>query len=351
MQMVKTPPFIRRHSATALAAYHDLVSLLLDEAVSQIRGAPTPRIRGSRTYWYDRYRVGVEMKERYLGEESEDLLRRVEQHETLKADREERRRERARLVRLLRSERFLGIDNATGSLLAAFERAGVFRLGGVLVGTTGFRIYEGELGLNLTLDQAAMTNDIDIASFEKLSLALGERVLPSIGDVLHDFKFEPVPSLEAGRIWRWRQTRSQTLVEFLAPSFDAEEGLRDLAALGVSAQTLHYLNFLIAEPIHAAAVYRDGILVQLPRPERFAIHKLIVADRRRDGYESLKARKDRLQADLMISVLAEDRPTDLLEAYEDAMDRGPRWRERLSRSLEQSPFAAAQLERLTSPDR
>ena len=344
--MATSPPQIRRHTATALAAYHDLVSLLLDEAVSQLRGTPTPRVRGNRTYWYDRYRVGMETKERYLGEETAALLRRIEQHAALRADREGRRRERARLVRLLRSERFLGIDSATGSLLAAFERAGVFRLGGVLVGTTGFRIYEGELGLNLTLDQAAMTNDIDIASFEKLSLALNESVLPSIGDILHDFKFEPVPALEAGRVWRWRQTRSQTLVEFLAPSFDAEEGLRELAALGVSAQTLHYLNYLIAEPIHAAAVYRDGILVQLPRPERFAIHKLIVADRRRDGAEGLKARKDRLQADLMIAVLAEDRPTDLLEAYEEAMDRGPKWRERLSRSLEHSPAATEQLESL-----
>ncbi|MCR9073963.1 MAG: GSU2403 family nucleotidyltransferase fold protein [Alphaproteobacteria bacterium] len=349
--MAEAAPPIRRHSATALAAYHDLVSLLLDEAVSRIKGTPTPRSRGTRTYWYDRYRIGLETKERYLGEESEELLRRIDRHETLKAEREDRRRERARLVRLLRSERFLGLDSATGSLLAAFERAGVFRLGGVLVGTTGFRVYEGELGLKLTLDQAAITNDIDIASFEKLSLAMGESVLPTIGDVLRDFKFDPVPDLDAGRVWRWRQTRSQTLVEFLAPSFDAEEGLRELAALGVSAQSLHYLNFLIADPIQVAAVYRDGILAQLPRPERFAIHKLIVADRRREGPESLKARKDRLQADLMISVLAEDRPTDLLEAYEDAMDRGPRWRERLSRSLEQSPFAAAQLQRLTSPDR
>jgi hypothetical protein len=338
-----SPIRIRSHSATAIAAYHDLVSLLLDEAVSQIRGTPTPRVRGSRTYWYDRYRVGSETKERYLGEQSDDLLRRIDQYEELKTAREARRRERARLVRLLRSERFLGIDSATGSLLAAFERAGVFRLGGVLVGTTAFRIYEGELGLNLTLDQAAMTNDIDIASFEKLSLALGESVLPSIGEILHDFKFEAVPTLDAGRVWRWRQSRSQTLVEFLSPSFDAEEGLRDLAALGVSAQTLHYLNFLIAEPIHAAAVYRDGILVQLPRPERFAIHKLIVADRRRDGPESLKALKDRLQAELMISVLAQDRPTDLLEAYEEAIARGPRWRERLNRSLEKSPDAAAQI--------
>ncbi|WP_241560124.1 GSU2403 family nucleotidyltransferase fold protein [Solirhodobacter olei] len=27
------------------------------------------------------------------------------------------------------------------------------------------------------------------------------------------------------------------------------------------------------------ALYRSGVLVQIPQPERFAIHKLIVADR------------------------------------------------------------------------
>jgi len=271
-------------------------------------------------------------KERYLGEDSEALRQRIEAHERLKDDREHRRSERTRLVRLLRSERFLGMDGATGSLVVALARAGVFRLGGMLVGTTAFRVYEGELGLRLSLDQLAMTNDIDIAGFEKLSLALGEAVLPSIDELLADFAFDPVPSLDAGRVWRWRQSASQTLVEFLTPSFGAEEGLRKLAALGVSAQSLHYLNYAIAEPIQAAAVYRDGILIQVPRPERFAIHKRIVSDRRADGPASLKARKDRTQAELLIAVLAEDRPDDLREAYADALSRGPRWRERLERS-------------------
>lgn len=333
----------RRHSPIAVAAYHDLVSLLLDEAVSQIQGTPTPRLRGSRTYWYDRYRVGTATKERYLGEDTAALRQRIEAHERLRDEREHRRSERTRLVLLLRSERLLGMDGATGSLVMALARAGVFRLGGVLVGTTAFRIYEGELGLRLSLDQLAMTNDIDIASVEKLSLALGETVLPSIDELLADFAFDPVPSLEPGRIWRWRQSTSQTLVEFLTPSFDAEEGLRELAALGVSAQLLHYLNYAIAEPIQAAAVYRDGILMQVPRPERFAIHKLIVSDRRTDGPESLKARKDRAQAELLIAILAEDRPGDLREAYADALSRGPRWRERLERALERSPAAAEHL--------
>jgi hypothetical protein len=134
------------------------------------------------------------------------------------------------------------------------------------------------------------------------------------------------------------------LVEFLTPSFDEEETLRDLPALGVSAQSLHFLDCLIADPIHAAAVYRDGILVRIPRPERFAIHKLIVADRRRDGPDSLKARKDLAQAELLVAILAEDRPSDLGEAYRDAISRGPKWRQRIERSLKRSPRTAELLE-------
>jgi hypothetical protein len=331
---------IRRHSPTAHAAYTDLVSLLLDDMMAGIKGAPTARERGGRTYWYDRYRIGDETQERYLGENSPALQSRIDRYEALKEKREDRRRERARLVRLLRGERFLGLDNATGSLVGALARAGVFRLGGVLVGTNAFRMYEGELGIRLGFDQTAMTNDIDIASFEKLSLALEETVLPSMVEVFNDFEFSPVTSLDKGKVWRWRQSKSQTLVEFLTPSFDEEEDLRDLVALGVSAQSLHFLNYLIADPIHAAGIYREGILVHIPRPEKFAIHKLIVADRRLDGPDSLKARKDLMQAELLFAVLVEDRPTDLLEAYEDALSRGPKWEERINRSLKRSPRAA-----------
>lgn len=336
---------IRRHSTTAQAAYHDLVSLLLDEAASDIRGAPTMRERNGKSYWYDRYRVGTAMKERYLGEDSPELRVRIERHESLKTEQRARRRERARLVRLLRSERFLGFDGAIGSFVSAMAKAGVFRLGGVMVGTTAFRLYEGELGLRLSFDETAMTNDIDIASFEKLSLALDDAVEPRLEEVFGDFNFSPVPDIERGRVWRWRQSGSQSLVEFLTPSFSEDEGLRDLAALGVSARALHHLNYLIAGPVAAAAVYRDGILVKAPRPERFAIHKLIIADRRREGSDSLKARKDLMQAEVLTAILAEDRPFDLADAYRDAVERGPRWRERIERSLNRSRRAAEQVSR------
>jgi hypothetical protein len=338
-------PF-QRHSPIAHAAWHDLLQSLGDEAVSDLRGTPTRLERNGRAYWYDSYRVGSDVRKAYIGEDGDDLRERLARMAELREGRDERRRARARLIRILRAEGFMGVDPATGSLLAALAGAGVFRLGGTLVGTHAFRLYEGVLGVRYVFDQAAQTNDLDIASFERLSLALGDTVSEPLQAVLKDFAFEPVPTLDRGEAWRWRQTRADLMVEFLTPSFEAQEGLRPLAALGVQAQALHFLNFALAEPIRAPVTYRSGVLVQIPRPERFAIHKLIVADRRREGPDSLKSLKDRLQAAFLIEVLAEDRPDDLLEAWEAARAAGPRWRERLDASLGRLPETRARLEGL-----
>lgn len=333
----------KRHSSVAHAAYHDLLRSLQDDAVSDIRGTPTRVERNGKSFWYDTYRIGSDVKKRYIGEDSEELRARLDQHQILKAQQEERRKNRTRLVRLLRAESFLSLDAATGSLLSAMSASGVFRLGGTIVGTHAFRLYEGELGVRFDMDMTAHTGDIDIASFSRLSLVLEDAVMPPLENVFRDFSFAPQPSMQTDKTWRWKQTRGDTLVEFLTPSFGEDEGLRELPALGVDAQALHHLNYLIAEPIKAAVTYRSGVLVQIPQPERFAIHKLIVADRRRSGENALKSEKDRRQAVFLIEMLAEDRPDELRDAYEDALSRGPKWRMRIEATLARIPETASVL--------
>ena len=319
-------------SSIAMSAYTDLVRLLKDDAVSGVKGKPLLKQRGNRAYWYAARRVGSEMCFSYIGEDGNETRARIDRIEALRATAKERQAERSRLVRLLRAEGMTPTDRATGSILSAMANAGTFRLGGTLVGTNAFRLYEGELGIRLPLGGMANTGDIDIDQFEKLSIALEDKVAPSLAETFSTLKFDPLPGFDQRRTWRWAQGGSGQLVEFLTPAF-GEETIRDLPALGVSAQALNYLNYLIAEPIHAAAIYRSGVLVQIPRPERFAIHKLIIADRRRDGEGSLRASKDREQAAFLIKAMAEDRPDDLRRAYIAARDVGPRWREHISNSL------------------
>ena len=333
---------IRFHSHVGQSAYLDLRRLLLDERVADIRGTPIQITVKGRSFWYDKYRVGQDVVRRYIGPDTDELRAKLDAARQLKEASEQRRKDRTRLVRVLRAEGYASTDAKTGSLLSGFANTGVFRLGGTLIGTVAFRHYEGELGIVLGFDQLAQTGDIDIGSFERLSLAIDDHVERPLADVLTELKFAAVPSLERGKTWRWAQGGGDLLVEFLMPAH-RDETIRDLPALGVSAQALRHLDYLLEDRIPAVWIYRSGVLIQIPRPERFAIHKLIVADRRRDGPDHIKARKDRAQAALLIEALAEVRPDELAEAYENAMDRGPRWRERIEASLARMPEAAETL--------
>lgn len=332
-------------SRSAVVAYQDLLRLHLDERASSLIGTIEERKRNGRIYLYKKFRIGTEMVSRYLGEDKPELRARLERAEVLKAESEDRQKRMTRLARVLRAEGFIATDRETGSLLLAFSRAGVFRLGGTLVGTSAYSLYQGELGVRMDHEELSQTGDIDLASFERLSVALEDKVDENPDEILKSLKFDPVPGVNDRQVWRWRQSHSEAMVEFLTPAF-GDETVKPLPALGVSALALNYLNFLIADPIQAVALYRAGVLIQVPRPERFAIHKLIVADRRKGGPNQLKARKDRAQAEFLIGVLAEDRPNELLEAYEDALSQGPRWRERIEASLKRMPETAERLSAL-----
>ncbi len=341
-------PTFTPHSAIGHVAYQDLLHSHKVHQWQKITGAPTVRVINGRKHWYEKFRLGEDTVFRYIGPETAETKALIDEAKSELADDKLRRSEQSRLVRVLRSEGYRTLDVGTGQLLMALSRAGVFRLGGVLVGTVAFQQYEQELGLRFSRAAILQTGDVDIASFERLSLAMQDTVTEGVDQVLGELDFAPVPSLDAKHVWKWRQTKRDTLVEFLTPSFDADEGLRDLPALGVSAQALHHLNYLIADPIPAVALYRSGILVQIPRPERFAIHKLIVADRRRDGTDSLKARKDRAQAAFLVEALAYERPDELAEAYEDALSRGPKWKQRIEASLARMPETKDRLKQVAA---
>ncbi|MBU2937154.1 MULTISPECIES: hypothetical protein [Pacificibacter] len=59
-----------RHSTTAHAAYHDLQRSLLNASISSLRGTPTRVVRNHKTYWYDGYRIGIDVRKTHIGENS-----------------------------------------------------------------------------------------------------------------------------------------------------------------------------------------------------------------------------------------------------------------------------------------
>lgn len=65
----------------------------------------------------------------------------------------------------------------------------------------------------------------------------------------------------------------------------------------------------------------EGVLVNVPDPARFALHKLWLAGRRPVG-EQAKAAKDRRQGGSLLEVLLEGRPGDLPVAWEALAQQG-----------------------------
>jgi hypothetical protein len=338
---------MRGYSTNVLAGYSELVRRLQDDAVVEIGGKPTRRSFGGRDYWYAITRVGRKQVERYLGPDSDEMRARVASIEAERENLKGREKERGRLVRTLREAGLPSPDMQTGKILLALSRAGVFRLRGVLVGTHAYRCYPAILGVDLA-EARAVTQDIDVAQFRAVSIAVGDRIDPELPKALRAIgRFQPRPSLYPNRPTAWRDQEHDSAVELLTPNQgpDRDEPV-ELAALGAYATPLRFLDFLIHEPLPAAVLYRYGVLVDVPQPARYAVHKLIVATRRSASARD-KAEKDIRQAAELIAVLSELRPDELEDAWSEARDRGPRWAAALDRGARRLPRdARAKLEDL-----
>lgn len=79
-----------------------------------------------------------------------------------------------------------------------------------------------------------------------------------------------------------------------------------LPALAAGATPLQHLASLIEAPMDAAMLYRAGIAVRVPQPARFAVHKLIVAQKR--GGDTSKRAGDPRLADAVIAALRASDP-------------------------------------------
>jgi len=293
-------------------AYADLFDKLLDAHILSLGeegGFVSKTVKG-RKYWYlqKRDETGA-VKQTYVGPETGDLLARIERHREIK----ESLRERRDVVRsLVRGGATTAPPPRVGRVLQALADSGVFRLRGVLVGTVAYQTYGPMLGVRLG-SGAMMTEDIDLAQFRSVSIAVEERIPPVINALKSvEPAFEPVtkPLPDKAPI----SFLSKGLkVEFLTPMRGPDEdGVGNLPALGTGAQPLRFLDFLIYQEQKAVILYDAGILVNVPDPTRFALHKLIASQRRSNP---VKVRKDLLQAETLLSVLVEQRPHDIADYW------------------------------------
>ncbi|MGE3248424.1 MAG: GSU2403 family nucleotidyltransferase fold protein [Parvibaculaceae bacterium] len=299
-----------------------------DEAFAE-DGAFTAKIIKGRRYWYFQTGAGDARRQRYVGAETPEILERIAHHREARNDERERRALVSALVRSFNLPRPIP---EIGNVVAALTNAGIFRLRGVLVGTVAYQTYSAMLGVRIA-STLLETGDVDIAQFKNVSVAVEDSTRSAL-EILKevDKTFRAVPHAVDGRRATSYVAKGGLRVEFLTPNEGEETGQpQSLPALRTDAQPLRFLDFLIHDPEPAVILHNAGILVQVPAPARFALHKLIVSRRRREGLA--KRDKDVQQASLLLKVLAEKRPYELKLAWEEVFERGPTWRKLLLEGL------------------
>jgi hypothetical protein len=318
--------------------YSELVQRCLDETFAS-EFSPDGRFVAvsikEKKYWYfDTPKPeGGAQSRRYVGPADDtEITKRVEAFKNIKANLKGRQRLVATLTRQAHLSRpLLKVGQVTDEL----AKAGLFRLRGVLVGTAAYQCYPAVLGRRLEAS-AMQTGDADFAQFHDVSVAIGDS-LPPIMDVLRrvDPTFRDIPSQIDGRLSSRFASRDDFKVEFLTPNRGSDDhGGRPVqmpALGGAAAAPLRFLDYLIYQPIRAVMLHGAGVPVFVPSPERYAVHKLIIASRREDRD---KAAKDRLQARSIFEAMVANRQhADLASAFTEAWDRGEHWRTEISKSI------------------
>lgn len=324
------------NSLTEQTLYAELIdrcSAAAFEAEFPLNGSFIKVTVKARDYWYfqeGRRGPSGHQRRKYVGPDTPEIRARIEEHGRAKDD----YRERRHIIATLRRSGFAGPSEDVGRILQALSAAGVFRMRACLIGTSAYQLYGPLLGIRLPR-QTLQTSDIDIAQFTAISLAIAEdEQTPPLIDILKkaDPSFRPVPHSQARDATASYRNRRGYRVEVLTESRGPEtEKPTRLPAIGTDAQRLRFLDYLIYEEIPAAVLYDGGVLLNVSPPARYALHKLIVAQRRRAG--AAKIDKDLEQAEALLIAVADRRPNELRDAWQDGIQRGRKWRRYLTTGL------------------
>ena len=346
---------MERISLAHQTLFAELLQQCLDAAFDEQfpeNGSFVTKTQKNKKYWYyEGYETtsGGTTKARkyskYVGPQDDpEIAKRVENFRRFKTSYRQRRS-------LVISLRDLGLPTAptfVGDVVETLWKAGIFRLRGVLVGTLAYQTYAGLLGVRLP-SAPIMTGDVDFAQFHAVSM-LVQDTIPAMLETLRslDPTFREKPHL-SGQSTTAYVNEAGFSVEFLTPNRGSDDNVGRPAKMpalgGTFAQPLRYLDFLIRNPTQSVLLHKGGVAVTVPAPERYAVHKFIVAVlRRNDAVGIAKSRKDITQAGLLIEALIlNSRQADLGFVWMEAWDRGPHWREHLTTGRKRLEFEQVRL--------
>lgn len=321
-------------SLSAQTAYAELFSQTqtfeMTNALAGLVGAFHKRTLKGRDYWYFGYRdIDQKLRMAYVGPDSERVHALVAKFGETRKDKP--------LAPPARMAVAAGCTPATPKHFRIIKRLaeyGFFRAGGILIGTHAFLAMGNMLGVRW--QDGAATLDVDFAhAGRNISVALPARLNIDVHGALESLEMGLLPMLQfngkAGTQYRNLQDQELRLdfVTSMPSGAQVPRGKKPVVMkeLNLVLEPLKFMEFSLEQTTQGCIFSSLGAcVVNLPAPERFAVHKLIVFGERPVS-ERTKAAKDLLHAASLVSYFLENGQEGVFNAaWRDAVGRGKGWR-------------------------
>lgn len=320
-------------SLTAQTAYAQLLESALSaehmRSVTDISGSFAAKTVRGQKYWYFQYTEPAgNLRQLYVGPDN-DAVRALIQKKTHSSQQEN-------LGPLVRSAAALGCAEILPRHLRVIQRLseyGFFRAGGVLVGTHAFLAFGNMLGVRW--GDASRTQDVDFAHAGKsLSIALPSNFTVNTDAAIKSLEMGllPATSLASKSGATYLSPKEPDFrLDFLTTLHRGGAEPYEHPQLGIVLQPLKFMEFSLVDVQQAVLIAGDkAVVVSIPHPARYALHKLIVYGERKGSF-AVKSNKDLLQAGFLLSRLKDTRGWEVDEAWNDLKGRGKGWIERVKR--------------------
>lgn len=320
-------------NSTAQAAYAQLMDAALTtehmRTVADLSGSFSSKTIKGHKYWYFQYtEPSGKLRQIYVGPDNDAVKSLIELKDRPGAVQS--------LVPLAASAVALGCAAVLPKhlrVIARLSEYGFFRAGGVLVGTHAFLAYGNMLGVQW--GDTSRTQDIDFAHAGKnIALALPSNLEVDTHSAIESLQMGllPISGLKGKAGATYLAPRDPSFrLDFLTTLHRGGENKYEHPQLHVTLQPLKFMEYSLVQIQQAVLFNKEGaVVVNVPHPARYALHKLIVYGEREGTFAS-KASKDLVQAASLLRYFKESRTWEIKAAYEDLMNRGKGWVSRFER--------------------
>ena len=320
-------------SLTAQTAYAQLLDAAVSaehlRTIADVTGSFAGKTVRGKKYWYFQYTelTGL-LRQVYVGPDNDAVRGLIAQSRQPSLF--------AQLGPLARAAAALGCTQALPRHLRVIQRLseyGFFKAGGVLVGTHAFLAYGNMLGVRW--GDASRTQDVDFAhSGKSLAIALPGNFTMNTDAAIKSLEMGllPVSSLTSKTGATYLSPKEPDFrLDFLTTLHRGGDAPFMHPRLGVMLQPLKFMEFSLVDVQQALLIAGDKtVVVSVPHPARYALHKLIIYGERTGSF-SVKSNKDLHQAGSLLARLLETRAWEIDEAWEDLKSRGKGWTDRVKR--------------------